>query len=71
MLIHHHTIRVRYGETDQMGYMYYGNYPAFLEVARAELLRSIDFPTTPNGLKIWHYADQLFMWPLKAPFTTG
>ena len=34
-------IRVRYGETDQMGYMYYGNYAAFYEVARTEMLRSL------------------------------
>ena len=34
-------IRVRYGETDQMGYMYYGNYAQFYEVARVEMLRSI------------------------------
>jgi acyl-CoA thioester hydrolase len=34
-------IRVRYGETDQMGYMYYGNYAEFYEVARVEMLRSL------------------------------
>ena len=34
-------IRVRYGETDQMGYVYYGNYAQFFEVARVELFRSI------------------------------
>tara|TARA_B100001287_G_C22683884_1_gene532121 strand:- start:4578 stop:4976 length:399 start_codon:yes stop_codon:yes gene_type:complete len=33
-------VRVRYGETDQMGFCYYGNYAQFLEVARVELLRS-------------------------------
>ena len=32
-------IRVRYGETDQMGYVYYGNYATYFEVARVELLR--------------------------------
>lgn len=41
MLIHSTKIRVRYGETDQMGYMYYGNYAAFYEVARTEMLRSL------------------------------
>ena len=46
MLEHDTKIRVRYGETDQMGYMYYGNYPQFLEVARAELLRSLGWPYT-------------------------
>jgi len=33
-------VRVRYGETDQMGYMYYGNYAEFYEVGRVEMLRS-------------------------------
>ena len=41
MLIHATKIRVRYGETDQMGYMYYGNYAQFYEVGRVELLRSL------------------------------
>ena len=36
---HHTEIRVRYGETDQMGFCYYGNYAQFLEVARVEALR--------------------------------
>ncbi|KHJ36551.1 acyl-CoA thioester hydrolase YbgC [Pedobacter glucosidilyticus] len=35
------NIRVRYAETDQMGYVYYGNYAAFYEVARTEMLRSL------------------------------
>ena len=34
-------IRVRYSETDRMGYVYYGNYAAYLEVARVEALRSM------------------------------
>jgi len=34
-------IRVRYGETDQMGYVYYGNYAQYYEVARVEMLRSL------------------------------
>jgi acyl-CoA thioester hydrolase len=34
-------IRVRYGETDQMGYVYYGNYAAYYEVARVESLRQL------------------------------
>jgi acyl-CoA thioester hydrolase len=34
------SIRVRYGETDQMGYVYYGNYPLYYEVGRTEMLRS-------------------------------
>ena len=34
-------IRVRYGETDQMGYVYYGNYAQYFEVGRVEWLRSL------------------------------
>ena len=34
-------VRVRYSETDQMGYCYYGNYAAFFEVARVEALRKL------------------------------
>lgn len=34
-------IRVRYAETDQMGYVYYGNYATFYEVARVESLRQL------------------------------
>jgi acyl-CoA thioester hydrolase len=35
------TIRVRYGETDQMGYVYYGFYAMYYEVARVESLRQL------------------------------
>ncbi len=34
-------LRVRYGETDQMGYCYYGNYAQYFEVGRVEAMRSI------------------------------
>lgn len=36
-----HTLRVRYGETDPMKYVYYGNYAEYLEVARVELFRTL------------------------------
>ena len=35
------NIRVRYAETDQMGFVYYGNYAAYYEVARVEALRAL------------------------------
>ncbi|WP_276367692.1 thioesterase family protein [Chryseolinea sp. H1M3-3] len=35
------TVRVRYGETDQMGYVYYGCYAMYYEVARVESLRQL------------------------------
>ncbi len=34
-------VRVRYGETDQMGYVYYGNYASFIETGRLEWLRDL------------------------------
>lgn len=38
---HQTLIRVRYGETDQMGYCYYGNYAQYFEVGRVEAMREI------------------------------
>lgn len=38
---HQTKIRVRYGETDQMGYCYYGNYAQYFEVGRVEALRDL------------------------------
>jgi len=40
-------LRVRYAETDQMGFAYYGNYMAWFEVGRCEWLRSLG----------WSYRD--------------
>jgi len=41
MIEHQINIRVRYAETDQMQFVYYGNYAAYFEVARVELLRKM------------------------------
>ncbi|AOW21951.1 acyl-CoA thioesterase [Urechidicola croceus] len=41
MLTHELKIRVRYGETDQMGYVYYGNYAEYFEMGRVEWLRHL------------------------------
>ena len=35
------SFRVRYGETDQMGVVYHGNYPQYLEMGRVEWLRTL------------------------------
>lgn len=53
-------IRVRYGETDRMGFVYYGNYAAYFEVARVEMLRSIgisyrDMEDDGIGLPVLEY----------------
>ncbi len=41
MYTHDTKIRIRYGETDQMGYLYYGHYAQYYEVGRAEMIRSL------------------------------
>jgi acyl-CoA thioester hydrolase len=41
MFIYDHQKRVSYGETDQMGYLYYGNYPLLYEIGRTESIRSL------------------------------
>lgn len=41
MYTHDYHKRVRYGETDQMGYLYYGQYAQYYEIGRVEMLRSL------------------------------
>ena len=54
------NIRVRYSETDRMGYVYYGNYATYFEVARVEALRELGITykeMEDNGilLPVYHY----------------
>jgi acyl-CoA thioester hydrolase len=58
MFSHSHQIRVRYGETDQMSYVYYGNYPLYLEVARVEMLRSL-------GMTYKRFEEEGVMMPVR------
>jgi len=39
-----HYLRSRYGETDKMGYVYYGRYLEYFEEARTEMIRALGFP---------------------------
>ena len=41
MFTHQTRIRVRYADTDQMGYVYYGNYATYYEIGRVEAFRSL------------------------------
>ena len=41
MLVHETEVRVRYADTDRMGYVYYGKYPEYFEVGRVELIRHL------------------------------
>ena len=40
-MMHRFTLRVRYGDTDQMGVAYYANYLRWFEIGRAEMLRDL------------------------------
>ena len=50
-------IRVRYAETDQMGYVYYGIYSQYFEIGRVELLRSL-------GISYRELEDRGFLLPV-------
>ena len=51
------NIRVRYAETDQMGFVYYGVYAQYYEVGRVELLRSL-------GISYKHIEEMGFALPV-------
>jgi acyl-CoA thioester hydrolase len=50
-------VRVRYADTDQMGYCYYANYAIFFEVGRVEALRSL-------GISYRQMEDDGFLLPV-------
>tara|TARA_B100000927_G_scaffold88749_1_gene71703 strand:+ start:478 stop:882 length:405 start_codon:yes stop_codon:yes gene_type:complete len=50
-------IRVRYADTDQMGYCYYGNYATYYEVARVEALRKL-------GISYKQLEEKKYMMPV-------
>jgi acyl-CoA thioester hydrolase len=39
--VHRFPLRVRYADTDQMGFAYYAHYLRWFEIGRAELMRSL------------------------------
>ena len=43
MINHTTKVKVRYGETDQMGIVYHGNYAQYLEIGRIDWLNSLGF----------------------------
>ena len=44
MIEHCTNVRVRYAETDKMGFVYYGRYLEWFEVGRTEMLRAMGLP---------------------------
>ena len=52
---HQHQLRVRYAETDQMGFVYYGVYAQYYEVARVEAMRAagINYASIERIHHIW------------------
>lgn len=57
MYTYNTQIRIRYSETDRMGYCYYGNYAQFFEIGRVETLRSL-------GISYKELEDQGIMLPV-------
>ncbi|MEM0993412.1 MAG: thioesterase family protein [Bacteroidota bacterium] len=51
MFSHRFQKRVRYAETDKMGYLYYGHYAKYYEIGRVEMLRAL-------GLSYQHMEDE-------------
>lgn len=50
-----HVVRTRFAETDAMGIIHHGSFPAYLEEARAAMLRDAGFPygevrSGPDGI---------------------
>ncbi|MDX9790159.1 MAG: thioesterase family protein [Candidatus Kapaibacterium sp.] len=54
--------RVRYADTDRMGYLYNGNYFAFFEVGRTEVMRS-------QGLKYKDLEEAGYLLPLRDAYS--
>lgn len=52
MYKHEFKVIVRYADTDQMGFVYYGNYAKYYEIGRVELIRSL-------GLSYKEFEDKL------------
>ncbi len=44
MFSNRHTLRVIYGDTDQMGIVYYANHLRYFEAGRNELMRKMELP---------------------------
>lgn len=61
MFVHEHKKRVRYGETDQMGYLYYGNYALLFEIGRVEAIRSLGISYKELEEKVGVMMPVLFM----------
>ena len=69
MFVHKCNKRVTYGETDQMGYFYYGNYCQLYEIGRAEAIRDlgITYKELESKLKIMMpvmYVESRYMGPI-------
>lgn len=63
-------LRVRYAETDKMGFVYYGNYATYYEVGRVECMRGlgIEYAKMENELLIAMPVVELNIKFIKAAF---
>ncbi len=69
MFIHECNKRITYGETDQMGYFYYGNYAQLYEIGRAEAIRDlgISYKELESDYKVMMpvmYVESRYMGPI-------
>ena len=63
-------LRVRYADTDRMGIVYYGTYPAYFEVGRSEFMREkgltyrkleeMGYHLVVSGIEIKYYNPALY-----------
>ena len=65
MFTHETKVRVRYAETDQMGYVYYGNYATYFEVARVDSIKSLgisykELEDVGVMMPVLHYATKYY-----------
>lgn len=65
-----HQLRPRYAETDQMGFVYYGIYAQYYEVARVEAMRNvgINYAEIERNHGIWMpvmYMEARYLRPAK------
>jgi len=71
MYIHKTKTRVLYADTDQMGYVYYGNYARYYEIGRVEAMRNLVrlfFMKKDTGERI--LAPEIIIEKLKSHFET-
>lgn len=61
MFISYTTLRARYADVDQMGFVYYGNYATYYEVGRTDAMREL-------GTSYKHMEDEGIIMPVHSMY---